>query len=242
MNIVKNVKITASVILLVLPAIFAGACQTANTNSAHTATGGHAMNMAAHGNSMSANTANMSNMAAHAGHDMSGMGHSEMTSDPNAASQPYDLQFIDTMSAHHQGAVEMAETVLRKSDNDELKTFARKIIDDQKKEIAQMKDWREKWYAGKPAAKNMEMTGMADSMKMMMGDDMKKWEASAGKDFDVQFLDMMTPHHVGAVVMAREALQKAEHPEIKTLANNIIKAQESEIKKMSDWKAKWQSK
>jgi hypothetical protein len=99
MNIVKNVKITASVILLVLPAIFAGACQTANTNSAHTATGGHAMNMAAHGNSMSANTANMSNMAAHAGHDMSGMGHSEMTSDPNAASQPYDLQFIDTMSA-----------------------------------------------------------------------------------------------------------------------------------------------
>jgi uncharacterized protein (DUF305 family) len=53
------------------------------------------------------------------------------------------------------------------------------------------------------------------------------------------FLDMMTPHHAGAVEMAKEALQKAEHAEIKTLSNNIIKAQEAEIKQMADWKAKW---
>jgi uncharacterized protein (DUF305 family) len=127
-----------------------------------------------------------------------------------------------------------------KSNNDELKKFAQKIIEDQNKEIALMKDWREKWFAGKPAAMNMEMPGMMDSMKMMMsGDDMKKMEAMTGKDFDIQFLDMMTPHHAGAITMSKEALQKAEHPEVKTLANNIIKAQESEIKQMSDWKAKW---
>jgi uncharacterized protein (DUF305 family) len=53
------------------------------------------------------------------------------------------------------------------------------------------------------------------------------------------FLDMMTPHHAGAATIGREALTKAEHSEIKTLANQIIKAQEEEIKKMSDWKAKW---
>ena len=39
--------------------------------------------------------------------------------------------------------------------------------------------------------------------------------------------------------MAKEALTKAEHPEIKTLSNQIIKAQEAEIKMMADWKAKW---
>ena len=102
-----------------------------------------------------------------------------------------------------------------------------------------MKDWREKWYAGKPRAQNMEMPGMSDSMKMMMGDEMKKMEAMTGKDFDIHFLDMMTPHHAGAVTMAKEALTKAEHPEIKTMSNNIIKAQEAEIKQMADWKAKW---
>ncbi len=128
---------------------------------------------------------------------------------------------------------------MKKSSNDELKKFAQKIIDDQKKEIAQMKDWRGKWYAGKPGAMNMEMSGMMDSMKMMMGDGMKKMEAATGKEFDVQFLDMMSAHHAGAVTMANEALTKAEHPEIKTLANQIIKAQEAEIKMMADWKAKW---
>ena len=113
--------------------------------------------------------------------------------------------------------------------------FAANIIADQNKEIAQMKDWREKWYAGKPAAKNMEMPGMADSMKM----DMSKLSNAKDKDFDLMFLDMMTPHHAGAITMSKEALTKAEHAEIKTLANQIIKAQEAEIKMMADWKAKW---
>ena len=50
---------------------------------------------------------------------------------------------------------------------------------------------------------------------------------------------MVTPHHAGAVTMAKEALMKAEHPEIKTLANQIIKAQEAEIKMMNEWKKRW---
>jgi len=167
------------------------------------------------------------------------MNHSDMKSSPNAASQPYDLQFIDTMTHHHQGALDMAKMAVEKTQNAELKTFAQKIIKDQEKEIAQMKDWREKWFAGKPQAMNMEMPGMGDGMKMMMGDGMKRMEAASGKEFDLKFLDMMTPHHQGATVMAKEALTKAEHPEIKTLANQIIKAQEAEIKQMADWKAKW---
>ena len=167
------------------------------------------------------------------------MHHDGMKSSPDASRQPYDLQFIDTMTHHHQGAIDMAEIALKKSQNAEIKTFAQKIIDDQKKEIAQMKEWREKWYSGKPAAMNMEMPGMNDSMKMMMGDGMKKFEAATGIEFDLMFLNMMIPHHEGAVTMAKEALTKAEHAEIKTLANGIIKAQEAEIKMMQDWKAKW---
>ena len=163
------------------------------------------------------------------------MDHSAMKSSPNAASQPYDLQFIDTMTAHHKGAVDMAKMVEGKTQNPDIKKFAAQIIADQEKEISQMKDWREKWFAGKPAAMNMEMPGMMDSMKM----DMAKLTNSKDKDFDLAFIDMMTPHHVGAVTMAKEALQKSEKAEIKTLAGQIIKAQEAEIKMMSEWKAKW---
>ncbi len=231
-------------ILTVTLVAFGAACNqtaTVNTNSTMNQNMMNRNAMTMNGNMMNGNSmamnSNHSMSSADPNHGMSEM-MGQMKSDPNAASAPYDLQFLDTMSAHHQSAVDMAKMVDGKTDNAELKKFAASIIADQNKEIAQMKDWREKWYAGKPAAKNMEMSGMADSMKMMMGGEMKKMEDATGKAFDLMFLDMMSPHHAGAVVMGREALTKAEHPEIKTLANQIIKAQEAEIKMMSEWKAK----
>ena len=47
--------------------------------------------------------------------------------------------------------------------------------------------------------------------------------------FDAQFIDMMVPHHQGAVEMATIAQQRAEHPEIKELAQAIITDQQREI-------------
>ena len=96
-----------------------------------------------------------------------------------------------------------------------------------------MKAWREKWFAGKPPSINMEMPGMMDSLK---GINMKKMETANGKLLDLRFLDMMTAHHEGALTMAKEALDKAEHTEIKTLASQIIKAQEAEVEQMQAWK------
>lgn len=221
----RTTILTATLGLL---AIVFAACNQSGSNTAMNHNG-----MAMNGNM----PMNHNAMPMNANHDMSAMHHGEMESSPNAASQPYDLQFIDTMTHHHQGAIDMAKMALTKSQNAELKKFAQKIIDDQNKEISQMKDWRDKWYSGKPPAKNMEMAGMKESMKMMMGDGMKKMEAASGKDFDLMFLDMMKPHHAGAIAMAKDALGKAEHQEIKTLSDQIIKAQEAEIKQIDAWKA-----
>jgi uncharacterized protein (DUF305 family) len=171
----------------------------------------------------------------HSKMDHSTMDHSEMKSSPDAASAPYDLQFIDTMIAHHQGAVDMGKMINERTNNAEMKKFGEQIIADQEKEINQMKQFREKWFAGKPPALNMEMPGMKESMDM----DMKKLTESKDKDFDLAFIEMMIPHHEGAVTMSKEALQKSEKEELKTLANQIIKAQEAEIKMMKEWQSKW---
>lgn len=196
------------------------ACQSAtNTNTERNSSG----NM----NGMDHNTMPM-NGNANMAKDM------PMKSSPGAASQPFDLQFIDTMSEHHRSAIAMAKMAVEKTQNPELKTFAQKIISDQEKENSQMKDWRDKWFAGKPMAMNMEMAGMMSAMP-----DMKKLETASGKEFDRAFLDAMIAHHTGAVAMANEARTKAERPEMKTLAAQIIKAQEAEIKKMQDWKTAW---
>ena len=157
-------------------------------------------------------------------------------SSPDAANAPYDLQFLDTMIEHHQDAVNMTQPIVEKTNNAELKAFAEKIIADQNKEITQMKNWREKWFAGKPTAMNAEMPGMMDSM---MGMNTKKLQAPGGMLLDLRFLAMMTHHHQGAITMSKEALNKAEHAEIKKLASQIIKAQEAEIKQMQGWKTAW---
>jgi len=168
--------------------------------------------------------------------DHQNMNHSEMKSAPNAAAQPYDLQFLDTMIAHHQGAVEMAKTAETRAAHAELKTLAKNIISSQEKEIIEMKSWREKWFAGKESAVNMEMAGMTDSMKGM---EMKTLDSLSGNAFDLEFIKQMIPHHEGAVLMAKEALQKTQKAEIKTLANSVVKDQESEIGQMKTWQAAW---
>ena len=227
---------------LILSLSCAACQQTSNVNTNSTANHGsmnHAqMNHSAMNhqttNANQANTA--SNVAMnHDGMNHDAMNHSEMKSSPDADKARYDLQFLDTMIAHHQGAVDMARMIDGKTDNAELKKFGVKIVADQEKEIGQMREWRGKWFAGKPAAMNMEMAGMKDSMKGM---DMTKLAAARGADFDRMFIEMMIPHHVGAVEMAKEAINKAEHQEIKTLAQAIIMAQESEIKTMRDWQEK----
>ena len=57
--------------------------------------------------------------------------------------------------------------------------------------------------------------------------------------FDAQFIDMMVPHHQGAVEMAKVAQQRAEHPEIAQMAEAIITAQEGEISQMKAWRLDW---
>ena len=61
----------------------------------------------------------------------------------------------------------------------------------------------------------------------------------SGSNVDQEFLEMMTRHHEGAVLMAEEALKKAERPEIKTLAEGVIKAQKGEIETMQRWQKEW---
>jgi uncharacterized protein (DUF305 family) len=57
--------------------------------------------------------------------------------------------------------------------------------------------------------------------------------------YDAAFIDGMIVHHEGAVTMARQALEQAERPEIRELAEAIIRTQEAEIAQLRQWRTEW---
>ncbi|MDF5738696.1 MULTISPECIES: DUF305 domain-containing protein [unclassified Nostoc] len=173
------------------------------------------------------------------------MNHS-MAMDLGPADANFDLRFLDAMIPHHQGAVEMAKEAQQKSKRPEIKKLADNIIKSQNQEITQMKQWRQAWYpkAGdKPMAYDSQMGHMmemsSDQTKaMMMSQDL----GAADAEFDLRFINAMIPHHEGAVTMAKDVLSKSQRPEIKQLAQEIIKAQNTEIKQMQQWRKAWYNK
>ena len=64
-------------------------------------------------------------------------------------------------------------------------------------------------------------------------------EGKTGEAFDKAFLEEMIVHHEGAVAMARQVLSVSERPELRSLAEAIIEAQEGEIAQMQAWQAAW---
>lgn len=80
--------------------------------------------------------------------------------------------------------------------------------------------------------------GMDTSMSMnsMMDGMLANMKGKTGKDLEKAFLTDMIPHHQGAVDMAKLLLQdKTVRPELVKFANDIISAQEGEIKQMNEW-------
>jgi uncharacterized protein (DUF305 family) len=76
-------------------------------------------------------------------------------------------------------------------------------------------------------------------MASMMHDMNASLEGKVGDDFDKAFLQEMIVHHEGAVAMAEKVLEVSKKEELRSLATDIITAQNKEIEMMATWLATW---
>jgi uncharacterized protein (DUF305 family) len=63
--------------------------------------------------------------------------------------------------------------------------------------------------------------------------------ATGFNEADVNFVQMMIPHHEQAVEMAELAESRASDPEVKQIAAQVLAAQEPEITTMTGWLTAW---
>jgi uncharacterized protein (DUF305 family) len=164
------------------------------------------------------------------------MGNNGMSS-LDEEGKPFDLQFIDQMIPHHEGALMSSEHMISNSKRPELRQLYENIQKSQSEQIEQMQEWREEWY-GDDAGQSSGMmadgqTGSMMGNNEMMGGSMQRM--MGGNALDTMFLKMMIPHHQMAVDMSEEALSKAEHPELRDLAQKIRDEQSSEIELMQGY-------
>ena len=145
-----------------------------------------------------------------------------------------DERFIDAMTPHHQGAVEMAQVALENAEHRELRQLAQNIITDQQSDIERFRVIKERDLGSSDLPTETSSEEMA-----MMGMMEDPGELADREPFDKAFIDEMIPHHVAAIEMARLAEERTGNPKIRELARNIVETQEAEISQMTEWRREW---
>ena len=172
-----------------------------------------------------------------------------------ASAAAVDKAFVSQMIPHHQMAVEMAGYAPARGQRSEIKALGKAIIADQTTELTQMQAAAKRLGAPvteMPSHADGGMdhsmhgdTGMGAAAKTLglpmddMGMSMNMASLAKAKPFDRAFIDMMIPHHQGAILMARAELQKGKDPELKKIATAIVAAQTKEIRQMNSWRKQW---
>lgn len=191
-------------------------------------------------------------------HDMEGMDHgadgagasgggasaTPAAKPSNTASSSVDAAFVRQMIPHHEMAIDMAGTARRHAEHPELKRLAVSIIRTQRVEVKTLEGVGERLKIKTDAsASESSMSADAKALGVDMGDmgmDVDTGGKLASADpFDPAFIDEMTAHHQGAILMARTELAKGRNAQLKRLAAGIIAEQTKELAQMSAWKASW---
>jgi uncharacterized protein (DUF305 family) len=150
---------------------------------------------------------------------------------------PADVRFMQDMIPHHHQAIEMAELVADRTNQQTLIEIAGRINASQHDEIAFMQGWlaeRGEQVTNPTDHHSMhtthKMAGMATPQQMT------ELAAADGTAFDGQFLRLMITHHQGAVTMVEELLEQpgsAYDPVLFEFTSDVTNDQTAEIERMN---------
>ena len=138
-----------------------------------------------------------------------------------------DYDFASMMIPHHQGAIVMAEEVVKNGKSPALIDFAKDVIGAQQKEIKMLNDFL-KTASEKPTKDAAEFKKALTASMLPMMKAMENIKLT--NDIDRDFVMLMVPHHQSAVDMAKAYLPYSNNANIQLIAAQILKSQEEEIK------------
>jgi uncharacterized protein (DUF305 family) len=137
-----------------------------------------------------------------------------------------EQMFAQMMIPHHEQALEMADLVPSRTDNQEIVALAEKIRAGQDPEIKVMESWLGA-HAGHGEHAGHTMDGMLTEAEMAA------LAATSGVEFEKLFLEGMIKHHEGALEML-SMLDGTTSYDAQKLKEQIDAAQRAEIAQMKE--------
>jgi len=156
----------------------------------------------------------------------------------DAAAKQTDGAFITGMIPHHNSAVAMAKIAETKGEHPQVKQLARDIVAAQTSEIDELSTIHLDLFDSAPPADGSMHGDLGMSMEDM-GMDMNPADLNGATPFDREFIDMMIPHHQGAIRMARVEMDRGEDKRLLEMSMAIVRAQSKEIREMNRWRKAW---
>ena len=153
-------------------------------------------------------------------------GCGEATSAADTGGNGVDRAFAAEMVPHHLSAIEMAEVAERRGQRRQLRRLAGGIAHVQDEEVLILR--REDAQLARADVERGELGVPAHATGMHDGN-AERLRRVAADDVDRTFVELMVPHHEGAIAMAEAELAKGTDPELRDLAQRIVDSQRREI-------------
>lgn len=143
-----------------------------------------------------------------------------------------DHDFASMMIIHHQGAVDMANHVLEKGNDETIRAMAEDVITEQQAEQQELNAFLE-GHTPEPSVTGEEYNNeMMESMKKSKN--LKDIVVLTG-DADEDFSQLMLVHHQAANDNAQGIIHHSHHQEIMDMAKTMSASQTQEMQELSAW-------
>ncbi len=143
--------------------------------------------------------------------------------DLGRADRGLDKRYIDSMAAHHRGAMLLAEQASNGSQRKEIKDLSADILAGEPKLIEELYSWKKDWYGDSRKARDPIVANLG----------------SADEKFDLRFLNALIAHHEAGIEMTREARQKSSRTEVLNNADAVEAFLVKTLETFKAWRLEW---
>ena len=140
----------------------------------------------------------------------------------------FDTAYLRTLIPVHEEAVEIAMAATLTADHIELLKWNQRMVERKNAQVRQMLTWLREAGAS-PAQRNVGVATPA----------VKKLRGLKGGALERAYVPMMASHLERSVALSRLAATKAHRPELRAVAQEIVRVESQEVTLLRGWLRKW---